>query len=912
MKQNFRGWEAAGRVLETLADSRGLPNWPLNEGQCASLRGIRARLPANGVVIADEVGMGKTRIAVALARSVVEAGGRVAILVPPGLGFQWRDELRDGGVEVPELLRSLEQYLAAWAPDRPLKEPWFDHEVVLLSHAFTNWRLSEGSRSWRWAVLPTLYAHWRKLSDGRFPRNFVEHKKLDDTWVQGMAKGVAEAIHRLPRSSPASRIICELAEQTPWPAALDGAQYRRGENLRPWLERAVGLGLGVFDLVIIDEAHKSRGDESGLSRMLDGVVLVSDEARRLAMTATPVELDVSQWHQTLERIGVDASSLSGADGDIFEHYASASARVRQCPGKSEVREAYQRVAARFQEVLSSYLLRRDKREAPCVAAFAKRSGLPIHAYRQEREVIVDTLRLSPAWRQAVCAAEALSIVSHQADDSFSKRLRLTMGSGHGIASLLDHVRRDAKLDERQLALDGDAMDATHLSLADKRLQRSAWWREVISSAFSDTGDPLHEHPALLAAVDAIEEVTRSGEKVLVFGRFTLPLQALVTLLNAREMLRTLDAGGQWAQAKVHEDEWPALQAAHRQLGRAGELDRAALDLQLERQYRELENRRRERRSGLLGLLDAGLPPQGKPRQIFEAFRRANEQHAGRGESPLALVTRVMDEITGTGLNDAPAQNISAAFAELIDAVCERGEGDEDGNGLLDAWEAANLWTILQTRLEDEFNRPEGGFARLMYGGTKPETRRLLQLAFNRPYSNPRVLVAQSVVGREGLNLHKACKTVVLLHPEWNPGVVEQQIGRVDRVGSLWEAKLEESPLDCPADALPRILVRPVVFKGTYDEKNWEVLRGRWDDLRAQLHGVVISPRLSESLGIAPELVGEINRAAPRFSPMSLALCPLCGHRAATTYREIHDIWKMKSSLQPACPECAAKPQEWMT
>ncbi|MNF98230.1 hypothetical protein D3C84_810840 [compost metagenome] len=159
---------------------------------------------------------------------------------------------------------------------------------------------------------------------------------------------------------------------------------------------------------------------------------------------------------------------------------------------------------------------------------------------------------------------------------------------------------------------------------------------------------------------------------------------------------------------------------------------------------------------------------------------------------------------------------------------------------------------------------------MMYGGTQVRTRRLIQLAFNRPYGHPRVLVAQSVVGREGLNLHKACRTVVLLHPEWNPGVVEQQIGRVDRVGSLWERKLEEA-LSSPDEELPRILVRPVVFRGTYDEGNWAVLRERWDDLRAQLHGVVISPSHGRAAGLSDELVERINASAPSFSPFGGAV-----------------------------------------
>src|SRR5208337_4073033 len=105
-----------------------------------------------------------------------------------------------------------------------------------------------------------------------------------------------------------------------------------------------------------------------------------------------------------------------------------------------------------------------------------------------------------------------------------------------------------------------------------------------------------------------------------------------------------------------------------------------------------------------------------------------------------------------------------------------------------------------------------GFARLMFGETRPESRRMIQLAFNRPNSFPRVLVAQSLVGREGLNLHNSCRIVVLLHPEWNPGVVEQQIGRVDRVDSHWCKQLKAAiASNSPVDRLPRIEVRPVIF-----------------------------------------------------------------------------------------------------
>ena len=90
--KSFKGWDVvAGQLtsLAALAETAGEAakrNEYPNAGQRASLLGIAKRLPYNGVVIADEVGMGQTRIAGPLAASVIRAGRRVAILVPPGLG----------------------------------------------------------------------------------------------------------------------------------------------------------------------------------------------------------------------------------------------------------------------------------------------------------------------------------------------------------------------------------------------------------------------------------------------------------------------------------------------------------------------------------------------------------------------------------------------------------------------------------------------------------------------------------------------------------------------------------------------------------------------------------------------------------------------------------------------------------
>ncbi|KVC12535.1 hypothetical protein WI69_25065 [Burkholderia diffusa] len=889
MKEAFLGWEAVGARLMRIAQAARMAadepvqaaGWRLNDGQCASLRAIADRLPESGLIIADEVGMGKTRIAVAVARAVIECGGRVAILVPPGLGYQWRAELRDAKVRSPMLLRSLLQYLCAWQNDDPAnREPWFDERAILVSHAFANWSLGEYRHEWRWRLLPALRARWRGPRRGSQP---TRQGDREPEYLRRAVAGIVEAAHADP-DGPMARRLNELLDVM-MPAdgrrvrPDDASAYRSGGTLRPALERAVGAGLGAFDLVIIDEAHKSRGDDSGLSKLIDNVVLASPSARRIALTATPVELDSGQWKQTLQRIGADTETV----GAVIERYSQAVRRVRQCVGNDDARDAYKSAAAAFRHALARWVLRRDKRDDRYVQAFARMANEPGHAYRREREIVVDTPRLDNRWKQAVCAAESLSFVGSQADAGWSRlatRLRLTMGNGHGIATLMDRATRDAEADRKQEEHDQPATTESVLADApsgmdEKARQRAQWWIDVATRPFGDGRGPLYDHPAILAAVAEIEAVTQRGEKVLVFGRFTRPLRALVDLLNAREMLRCLDAGRPWPQRKLHDREWPAAQAAHRQLNRGGALERGALEHALEQNYRVLENERERYRGDLLGLIEQGWTADTSnawARKLFDAFARADDtRRAGSADAnPRALVARAMHALRGGDLERRDPSVYAAAFVELVEATSDRDveqtDADTGGDADFDDVDFDAAWQKIEERLNEEFNRPEGGFARLMYGDTKPETRRMQQLAFNRAHVYPRVLVAQSMVGREGLNLHRACRTVVLLHPEWNPAVVEQQIGRVDRLGSLWESLIERQIHGAQVHDIPRIEFCPVVFKGTYDEVNWRVLHERWEDLRAQLHGVVVSSRLADRHPDLSALIDDINRAAPNFTP----------------------------------------------
>ena len=279
----------------------------------------------------------------------------------------------------------------------------------MLSHAFANWRLGENAAPWRWTLLPEVYARWRARTRGRVPRGYHGGAIPDDQWVQNAAESIVTAIPD-NREHKAHRALDKLLEEVEWVQAIRSDGYSNNGDVRTWLERVIGLGLGVFDLAIIDEAHKSRRTESGLSRLINNVVALSTNARRLALTATPVELDVVQWQGTLSRIGLTKATLEVIDDSIVG-YADAVTRVRQnWRSSEEARELYRVAAEHFQRKLSPYLLRRDKREDPNVQRFAAYTGCPLNEYRREQEVCIEPGDLTPAWRQAVCAAEALSVV----------------------------------------------------------------------------------------------------------------------------------------------------------------------------------------------------------------------------------------------------------------------------------------------------------------------------------------------------------------------------------------------------------------------------------------------------------------------------------------------------------------------
>ena len=112
------------------------------------------------------------------------------------------------------------------------------------------------------------------------------------------------------------------------------------------------------------------------------------------------------------------------------------------------------------------------------------------------------------------------------------------------------------------------------------------------------------------------------------------------------------------------------------------------------------------------------------------------------------------------------------------------------------------------------------FVTLVDGSTSSEQRERAFAGFNSPLL-PEVLIC-TTVGQEGIDLHRHCRHVIHYDLAWNPAVLEQRTGRVDRIGSKTFRERAAAP---PSD--PCFLEVGVPFlAGTYDERMYEELRVR--------------------------------------------------------------------------------------
>ncbi|WP_347917126.1 DEAD/DEAH box helicase [Paracoccus marcusii] len=836
-------WEKVAHHLCSIAANSD--DHLLDTGQKATVHELSRRIRAGrrSVLLADEVGMGKTRIAGALIHAVRLAGGRSAIIVPGGLGAQWQAELRcfDPADQTLMPLRSYQRFIEGFMGDgtsmaklttlrsqRELPQStWTNEKVLMISHNFANMRFprreEEPHLGWRRELLPTVA---RMVNSRR--RNLRRRDNVDYVRAtHNLARVVSDAIL-------AFNLPCDLSGDQRW---MPGDVYR--DSILP----LIGYGLGRFNLVVVDEAHKSRGQDSSLSRILGPLTWESEDPFWLAMTATPVEIDARQWIDTFERVHAfnDAAETTALQ-EAIKNYCDIVARLQTEELDDDLAASFDTTAKAFEAALDPHVLRRDKRDDAEYAKFFEEHG----DYRD-----VADLSVSPEssvecfthdWLRRFCAAEAASLLPQ--NNPRIKRIRLSIAQGHSLDVVANNLQSQDLNSGEGAEIEQGAED---LSSSDTKSASADFWMEALGGQVPD----IYGHPALLAAAQQIESFTANGEKVLVFGRYIKPLRALSRYIHARAMLRALQAKTRWPSSKIPDNEAVVAALRDPMFRTLGSLDNVKQFLAA--QYMDWRAARRRELTALHA-------------EIARLAASDNDAH---------LLARLLGHSNG----GQDLRQDTARLFEALEVYQDNPSATWTGKTILDAFKAmlTEHWEGDETsptpkkiaeRLEqhlEDFAGWEGSFARFMYGGTRQQARRNLQSAFNRPNANPRVLLAQSRVGREGLNLHEECRRIVLLHAEWNPAIVEQQIGRVDRKNSRW---LKDYRAYQQGQA-PRISIHPVVVRGTYDDRNWQVLKSRWRSLRAQLHGDVLPHLWNGAVSDTKRqaLIERVRASTPNFSPL---------------------------------------------
>ena len=313
-----------------------------------------------GQILADEVGMGKTYVALAVAVSVLEATGRtrpIVIMVPPGVQAKWPKDwdvfqhrcMRIGHEirATPQTVRRGSEFLKL-LDDDPAKAM----HIIFLSHGALTSPLSDAyirlALVRRALARPTL-----KRQRGAFPRwaaTILRAQWLDEDLARALmgapvkrwADVYRKETGRQLSDDPVPDGLIEALQRvdlTDVVAALRDLPLRTGRHVEQRLrEVRAPLQDALHDvwrecmsavrkrspLLILDEAHHAKNPWTALARLFDNpdadliAALSGVFDRMLFLTATPFQLGHNELLEVLERF--KAIRWKGLDRAAYEEY----------------------------------------------------------------------------------------------------------------------------------------------------------------------------------------------------------------------------------------------------------------------------------------------------------------------------------------------------------------------------------------------------------------------------------------------------------------------------------------------------------------------------------------------------------------------------------------------------------------
>lgn len=784
-------------------------------GQDAAAYALARRLTNNGAILADDVGLGKTRVALMLMEAVARSGGTVAVVAPSGLQTQWCEEaskftesLKNNGILAakPNCVKVLNDLVR------------INYHVPLNHHR---------SVELQWSLISQGF----KLVKNKYVTNDDSGRRDKTNQVRAHLRASVKKI-------------------------VDNGLSEPCENTRDVVQ-LIGTLIGGIDFLVVDEAHKSRyldvedddekDDMQRLPFLLNHILKRKSNSRCLCMTATPVEMGAEQWPSLLDRCGAPKKLLKKVLKDSAE-FSSTLKLTTEHPENGYNLEQLLLCAGELHDDLSPYVVRRRRSNQNEYKALIKNFTNQKGAYphRSISPVSVDMGKLDESWKPIVLCMEGISSAAKDIQSGHRDKL-LHCRYAAGMLSTDDSALKD---------YDSAVKDTEKRDTAKSR--RLNYWKEKLLQ-YEQREAFMLTHPRIQAAADHIDQICEKDEKVLVFGTYTAPMRALRDELNYRHILFRMEKGLSVAIGQSIMDNVNLLWNIYSRLRERKGWKRWSVKRAFKKRFAEERRNTQDASRWLndhvfkngfwLDVLEKQETYNSEKGMAFiDSMRNLEPETLSDVVERLRweLLERIYqskEKITLKGsLSNKQKQILSDLIVSLFDEYV-KSDKEDDPSGL----EHLSKKRFLRAVTYDKVVGRHDAFCSILDGSISgPKRRQVLIRRFNEGI-NPQVLIAQSKVGREGLNLHRACKHVVIFNTEWNPAVVEQEIGRVDRIYSLWHNEMNKWNNGDPSSRgdCPKITVDFIVFDETYDRHQFDVFEARRKELSSQLFGTLLEETVME-------------------------------------------------------------------
>lgn len=824
-----------------------------------------------GLVLADEVGMGKTYVALAVATSVLEVTRRqrpVVVMVPPAVADKWPTEwavfaerclpaghglrasapIRRGSdflklLDDPATTRSHLIFLTHGALTSNLHDPFMRlallrramlrrrdlanrrRAVARFAHALLNdKRFDEDTAA---ALLEVPVGQWRAVWERWRPQN-----PLDDDPVPFALERALKKVDLTPLRDALASV--PLHRSATFLARMRAARRQLNQALNATWSESLGTLDVHLPLLILDEAHHVK-NPNRLARLFDNEEAEQDADalqgalgnmfdKMLFLTATPFQLGHHELLNVLDRFhGV--------------RWPSTLARTRFDQQTEHLRSALDRAQATALRLERAWA-RIDPLDGPLVAALES-----FEPHDDQPDALRTALLISTQARADIAATEELlrpwvirHVKAHKAQRRRYRPGRSILDDGDSDLGL--PVGGPATL-PFLLAARAQAVASLH-GAAGERSTRAYFAYGLASSfeAYADTRRNrlanLDEHEDGQTAAELspqlrwyLDRIAKALPDDTAEGWATHPKVAATV-----DRVRYLWCNGEKSLVFCfYVETGRALRAHISRALRHEVITRAATGLGLdpvaEDEVLAVLDRTGERllrsdsrgydafRSQVRSLAaDFDETTQDQVAEVVTRFMRTPSFLVRFVDlSPKASVDDLLAGLERPDLSGATLADGVRLFARTLSQKV-----DVEREEILAALTGIQTGGIASTA--EDFDPSERSRTRevllpnvrLANGGVRQDTRRRLMLAFNSPFF-PEVLVASSVMA-EGVDLHRDCRHVIHHDLDWNPSTLEQRTGRVDRIGSKAEAVRQ-----------PIVVYEPYLG-GTHDEKMFRVVKDR--------------------------------------------------------------------------------------